>query len=157
MTDFTPQTADWEARVRDSFARQPAMALIGASLTMVAPGVVEIELPVSAGILQQHGFVHGGVVGMIADSAGGYAGFSLMPADATVLTVEYKLNMLAPAVGDRLVARGRVLKPGRTLVITSVDVFACSGEVQKLSATMLQTLMTMRGRPDAPRSSAGGG
>ncbi len=155
MTEFKPQAADWEARVRDSFARQPAMATIGARLTRVAPGLAEIELPVAAGILQQHGFVHGGVVGMIADSAGGYAGFSLMPDDATVLTVEYKLNLLAPAAGDRLIARGRVLKPGRTLTVTSVDVFACTGQEEILSATMLQTLMTLRGRPDALRSPGG--
>ena len=94
---------------------------------------------------------HGGVVGMIADSAGGYAGFSLMPADATVLTVEYKINFMAPADGERLVARGRVTKPGRTLTVTQVDVVVVRGGTEHLCATMLQTLMTMAGRHDGPR------
>ena len=97
---FEPRNSDFEARVRNSFARQAAMGLIGARLARVEPGYVDIELPVRDDLGQQHGFVHGGIVGMIADGAGGYAAFTLMPADASVLTVEYKLNMLAPAEGD---------------------------------------------------------
>jgi len=108
---FTPLNPDFAARVRDSFARQAAMRLIGAALTEVAPGRVAIELPVREELTQQHRYVHGGVVGMIADSAGGYAAFTLMPAGASVLTVEYKINMLAPATGERLVARGEVVPP----------------------------------------------
>jgi uncharacterized protein (TIGR00369 family) len=151
VSAFTPLAADWETRVRDSFARQPAMALIGAQLARVAAGAVTIELALHEPITQQHGYIHGGVVGMIADSAGGYAGFTLMPADATVLTVEYKMNLLAPAAGPLLRAHGRVLKPGRSLVVAAVDVVNCRDGVESPCATMLQTLMTMRGRPDAPR------
>jgi uncharacterized protein (TIGR00369 family) len=139
---------DFERRVRDSFARQAAMALIGATLTRVEPGRCEIELPVRDDLTQQHKFVHGGVVGMIADSAGGYAAFTLMPADSSVLTVEYKINMLAPARGERLVARGEVLKPGRTLSIVRADVYAVEGTREVLVAATQQTLMVMHGMRD---------
>ena len=145
---FTALNPDFESRVRDSFARQAAMRLIGARLTTVEPGRCVIELPVRDDLTQQHGFVHGGVVGMIADSAGGYAGFTLMPADASVLTVEYKINMLAPAAGDMLVATGEVLKPGRTLAIVRADVMALRGDRQTRVATMQQTLMVMHGVAD---------
>jgi len=145
---FTALNPDFESRVRDSFARQAAMRLIGARLTTVEPGRCIIELPVRDDLTQQHGFVHGGVVGMIADSAGGYAGFTLMPADASVLTVEFKINMLAPAAGDMLVATGEVLKPGRTLAIVRADVLALRGDRQTRVATMQQTLMVMHGVAD---------
>jgi uncharacterized protein (TIGR00369 family) len=114
-----PRAGDpaFEARVRASFARQGVMTTIGARLTRVAAGAVEIELPFRSDLTQQHGFVHAGVITTIADSACGYAAFSLMPAEASVLTVEYKVNLLAPARGDRFVARGRVVKPGRTLTV----------------------------------------
>lgn len=151
MPDFTPSDPGFEARVRGSFDRQPAMHLIGARLKLVAPGHCEIELPRRADITQQHGFVHGGVVGMIADSAAGYAAFSLFPADSTVLTVEYKLNLLAPADADFLVARGTVTRHGRTLTICAMDVFAHNAGKVTPCATGLSTLMCMRGRPDAPR------
>jgi uncharacterized protein (TIGR00369 family) len=143
-----PRNPDFEARVRASFARQNAMGLIGARMTKVAPGEVEIELPVRDDLGQQHGFVHGGIVGMIADSAGGYAAFTLMPADASVLTVEYKLNMLAPAEGDLLVARAEVLKPGRTLSVVRADVWARRGDRETRVAAMQQTLMVMHGVAD---------
>jgi len=139
---------DFERRVRDSFARQAAMALIGATITRVEPGRCEIELPVRDDLTQQHKFVHGGVVGMIADSAGGYAAFTLMPADASVLTVEFKINMLAPAKGERLVARGEVLKPGRTLSIVRADVYALDAGRETLVAATQQTLMVMHGMRD---------
>ena len=151
MTGFAPRSADWEARVRDSFARQPAMGLVGASLGEMAPGAVSIELPFSNQVTQQHGYIHGGVVAMIADSAAGYTAFSLVPDGATILTVEYKMNFLVPAEGPLLRAVGRVVKAGRTLVIVQVDVFNCRGEDRTPCATMLQTLMVMHGRPDAPR------
>jgi len=143
-----PRNPDFEARVRDSFARQNAMGLIGARMTRVEPGRVEIELPVRDDLGQQHGFVHGGIVGMIADSAGGYAAFTLMPADASVLTVEYKVNMLAPAEGDLLVARAEVLKPGRSLSVVRADVWARRGDRETRVAAMQQTLMVMHGTPD---------
>lgn len=145
---FQARNPDFEARVRGSFARQAAMALIGARMTRVEPGRVEIELPVRDDLGQQHGFVHGGVVGMIADSAGGYAAFTLMPADASVLTVEYKMNMLAPAQGDLLVARAEVLKPGRSLSVVRADVFARQGDRETRVAAMQQTLMVMHGVAD---------
>lgn len=148
---LSPPNPEFEPRVRGSFARQAAMRLIGASMTEVAPGRVTIELPVRDELTQQHKFVHGGVVGMIADSAGGYAAFTLMPADASVLTVEYKINMLAPATGDRLVARGAVLKPGRTLSIVRADVFGVTAGQERLVATMQQTLMVMHGMDDEAR------
>src|SRR5512139_1007697 len=143
-----PRNPDFEARVRGSFARQNAMGLIGARITRVEAGRVEIELPVRDDLAQQHGYVHGGVVGMIADSAGGYAAFTLMPADASVLTVEYKINMLAPAAGDLLIATGEVLKPGRSVSIVRADVFAVQGDRRTRVAAMQQTLMVMHGVAD---------
>lgn len=151
---FKPQVEDYEARVRDSFNRQPAMHLIGATITLVKPGFCEIELPRRADVTQQHGFVHGGIVGMIADSAAGYAAFSLFPADATVLTVEYKINIMAPADGDRLLARGQVTRHGRTLTIVGFDVFVEKSGQLLHCATGLSTLMCIVGRPDAPRKAA---
>jgi uncharacterized protein (TIGR00369 family) len=145
---FIAANPDFAARVRDSFARQAAMQLIGARLTDVEPGRCVIELPVRDDLTQQHGFVHGGVVGMIADSAGGYAAFTLMPADASVLTVEYKINMLAPAAGDLLIATGEVLKPGRSVSIVRADVFAVQGDRRTRVAAMQQTLMVMHGVAD---------
>ncbi len=148
---FNASDLNFEARVRASFARQAAMALIGATMTEVTPGRVTIELPVRDDLTQQHKFVHGGVVGMIGDSAGGYAAFTLMPAEASVLTVEYKINMLAPAKGERLIARGEVLKPGRTLSIVRADVFGLEAGRETLVASMQQTLMVMHGMADGVR------
>ena len=150
MTGFEPQSAGWEARVRDSFARQGIMKTLGAELTRVEPGAVEIAAGFRPGLTQQHGYFHAGVTATLADSAGGYAGFTLMPDDASVLTVEFKLNLLAPADGRRLIARGRVIKPGRTLVVTQAEIFVEREGAERLCATMLQTLMTMRGRADGP-------
>jgi uncharacterized protein (TIGR00369 family) len=151
MSHFVPKNPDFEARVRDSFTRQGAMALIGAKLTQVAPGAVDIAVDFRPEVSQQHGYFHGGIVGTVADSAGGYAGFSLMPAEASVLTVEYKMNLIAPAEGSRLVAKGRVLKPGRTLTICHVDVFVEREGREHRCAVLLQTLMTMTGKSDAPK------
>jgi uncharacterized protein (TIGR00369 family) len=145
---FVAANPDFAARVRESFARQAAMQLIGARLTQVEAGRCVIELPVRDDLTQQHGFVHGGVVGMIADSAGGYAAFTLMPADASVLTVEYKINMLAPAAGDLLIATGEVVKPGRTLSVVRAEVVALQGDRRTLVAMMQQTLMVMHGVAD---------
>ena len=145
---FVAANPAFEARVRASFARQAAMRLIGARLAEVAAGRCTIELPVHADLTQQHGFVHGGIVGMIADSAGGYSAFSLMPADASILTVEFKINLLAPARGELLVAAGMVVKPGRTLSIARADVFARAGGRDTLIATMQQTLMAKQGVAD---------
>jgi len=147
-----PSDPNFAARVADSFARQGAMAYLGARLTTVTPGAVEIRLPYRSEVAQQHGFFHGGIVAAIGDSAGGYAGYSLMPADASVLTVEYKINLVAPAKGEELVARGRVVKPGRTLTVATVDVFAIDQGRETLCAVMQQTLICLQGRADGPSS-----
>jgi uncharacterized protein (TIGR00369 family) len=151
MTRFAPKNPDFEARVRDSFERQGAMALIGAKLAHVAPGAVDIAVDFRPELAQQHGFFHGGIVGTAADSAGGYAAFTLMPADSSVLTVEYKMNLIAPADGTKLIAKGRVIKPGRTLTICNVDVFVLRDGREHHCAVLLQTLMSMAGRTDAPK------
>jgi len=144
--DFIPQDPQYAVRVAASFARQPAMETIGASLAQVAPGRVVIELPFAPGLTQQHGFLHGGVVGMVLDSACGYAGFSLMPVEAAVLTIEYKINMLAPARGQRFRMEGLVVKPGRTITVTEGRAYAIDGGAEKLVATMTCTLMSVVGR-----------
>ncbi len=142
-------TADYEDRVRASFERQAAMATIGAELTLVTPGIVEIEMPFSAALTQQHGFLHAGVISAALDSACGYAAFSLMPADAAVLTIEFKVNLLAPGKGERFLFRGSVTKPGRTIVVADGQgyAFGSDGEA-RLIATMTGTMMTVRGRED---------
>jgi uncharacterized protein (TIGR00369 family) len=139
-----PLDPHFAARCRESFGRQKAMALIGASLTRVEPGAVEIALPYRDDLTQQKGFVHGGIIGMIADTACGYAAFSLMPAGCSLVTVEYKINILAPATTS-LVARGDVVKAGRTLTIARAEVYA---QDRKHVATMQQTLMMLPGTPD---------
>ena len=117
-------------------------------MPVVEPGLTEIHVPHWDGIEQQHGFVHGGVVGMIADSAGGYAAMTAVPAHASVLTVEYKMNMLAPADGEALIARGQVIKAGRTLIITKAEVFAVKNGKENLCALMQQTIMVMHGKTE---------
>jgi uncharacterized protein (TIGR00369 family) len=134
------------SRIRESFGRQKAMALIGASLRTVEPGHVEIALPYRDELTQQKGFIHGGILGMIADTACGYAAFSLMPAGGSLVTVEYKMNILTPA-RSALVARGHVIRPGRTLTVARAEVYAEDG---KHVATMQQTLMALPDRPDTP-------
>jgi len=124
------------------------MTTIGAHLTGVAPGAIEIELPYRGDLTQQHGFLHAGVITIIADSACGYAALSLMPASAPVLTVEYKVNLLSPAAGDRMIARGRVVKPGKTLTVCTADVVAVTDGREKTIATMTGTLMAIYDRPD---------
>jgi uncharacterized protein (TIGR00369 family) len=143
---FTPQDTNFEARVRASFARQQIMTTIGATLERVEPGAVEIALPFRSDLTQQHGFLHAGIVATILDSACGYAAFSLMPADVAVLTVEYKINLLRPAAGERFVARGRVVKPGQTLTVCTGEVYGLSDGEEKVVATMLATLMAVAER-----------
>lgn len=148
-----PSDPDFAARVRDSFHRQQAMALIGATMPVVEAGYTEIHLPYKPEVTQQHGFIHGGVVGMIADSAAGYAANTLTPADASVLTVEYKMNLLAPADGELLIAQGTVLKYGRTLTVTRAEVFAVKDGKKTLCAVMQQTIMTMHGKKEKHETS----
>ena len=138
---------DFETRVRESFARQQAMATIGAELTRVSPGVIEIEMPFSEHLTQQHGFLHAGVISTALDSACGYAAYSMMPADAAILTIEFKRNLLSPGRGERFLFRGEVTKPGRTIMVTDGRAYAfdAEGEV-RLVATMTGTMMRVRGR-----------
>jgi len=143
-----PSDPEYSARVRASFERQGAMRLIGARLTELRPGHCTIELPYREDLTQQHGYIHAGIVSAIADSAGGYAGFTLFPSDASVLTVEYKVNLLAPAAGERLIAVGDVVKHGRTLAITRGEVYAEDSGRKTLCAIMQQTLIVMTGKPD---------
>lgn len=149
-TDFQPRTPDWENRVRDSFARQPFMTLLGARLTAVSPGMVVIEADHGAHLTQQHGFFHAGVSSSLADSAGGYAGFTLFPADSSVLTVEYKMNLIRPAQGDRLRAVGQAVRSGRTITFCELRVFDRIDGAWRLCATGQQTLICLAGRLDRP-------
>jgi uncharacterized protein (TIGR00369 family) len=134
------------ARVAASFDKQGLMHTLGAILGRIEPGSVEIILPVAAHLGQQHGFVHAGAVAAIADSAAGYAALSLMPPGSGVLTTEFKINLLSPAGGERLVARGRVIKAGRTLTLALSEVFAVREGQEKLCAMLTATLMTVEGR-----------
>lgn len=143
-----PRDPDWETRVRRSFAAQPAMALIGASLVHVAPGEADIAVAARRELTQQHGFLHGGITGMLLDTACGFAGLSLLPPGAGILTVEYKMNFLSPGVGERFVARGRVRKCGRTLSLVEADAWATREGREVLIATMSATMMSMVDRDD---------
>ncbi|MHB8494006.1 MAG: PaaI family thioesterase [Casimicrobiaceae bacterium] len=145
---FTPAFADFEARVRASFARQGAMALVGAVLGEVRPGYCSIALVPRPEVSQQHGYVHAGILATLVDTAGGYAGYTLFPEDSSVLTVEFKLNLLAPAQGERIVAEGFVVKAGRTLVITRGEIHAERDGQRVQVAMMQQTLIVMRGRAE---------
>ncbi|MEM7209060.1 MAG: PaaI family thioesterase [Pseudomonadota bacterium] len=144
----TPRDPHYEHRVRDSFDRQIVMNTIGATLDSVAPGKVEISFAFSDSLTQQHGFIHAGIVSTVLDSACGYAAFSLMPANAAVLTIEFKINLLAPAAGERFKAVAQVQKSGRTVSVATGDMFAITGEQQKHVASMTGTLMTIIDRDD---------
>jgi uncharacterized protein (TIGR00369 family) len=135
-----------EDRVRRSFGKQGLMSTLGATLTNVAPGYVEIAIRPAPAISQQHGFIHAGAVSAIADTAAGYAALTLMPPGRGVLTTEFKINLVAPAVGDRVFARGKVVKAGRTLTLAQAEVFAESGGQEKLIALLTATLMAVEGR-----------
>lgn len=148
----TVRNDQYEQRVRDSFSRQNYMEFIGAELTKVEPGAADITLKKHDGLTQQHGFFHGGVIGALADNASGYSAFTLADADSSILTVEYKINLVSPADGDLLIARGRVVKPGRTLVPAQSDVFVVKDGKEKLVATALVTLMLMVGWSDDPNA-----
>ena len=146
MTAHAAQDPDFETRVRQSFSRQAFMATIGASLVRIEPGEVDVELRSRDDLVQQHGFLHAGVLASAADSACGYAALSLMPPGAAVLSIEFKINMLAPAAGERILARGRVIRAGKTVTVCWGDVTAYSDGREKLVATMVATMMTVRDR-----------
>lgn len=143
---MTDDAASADRRIRASFARQGLMRTLGATLGAVAPGQVEIELVPGPAVSQQHGFVHAGAVSAIADSAAGYAALSMMPPDRGVLTAEFKINLLAPAAGERIIARGKVVKAGRTLTLAQSDVFAESAGKERLIAFLTATMMAIEDR-----------
>ncbi len=147
-SEHIPPNPDFDRVIRESFSKQGIMKHIGAEVGEVSPGRCEIRLPYSDDLSQQHGFFHGGVVGTIADSAGGYAAFTLMEDGDGILTVEYKLNIIAPADGELLIARGEVLKPGRTLTVSTARVDVIKDGKATPCAVMQQTLMRIVGRPD---------
>jgi uncharacterized protein (TIGR00369 family) len=141
---FEPKDPHYEARVRASFARQRAMATLGITISRIEPGRTELAMPYEPAFTQQHGFVHAGILTTALDSACGYAAFSLMPADAAVLTVEFKVNLLAPAKGEHFLFRAEVVKPGRTLTVCDGRAFAVQeGGAERLVATMSATMMTV--------------
>jgi uncharacterized protein (TIGR00369 family) len=142
VADFEPRDPDYERRVRESFARQRALATFGARLLRVAPGEVEIGLAFREDLTQQHGYLHAGLTAALADTACGYAALTLAAPGAEVLSVEFKLNLLSPAVGERFVARARVVRAGRNITVCAGDLFALKDGVEKLVATMLATMMT---------------
>lgn len=139
---------EYEAVVRESFARQSHMATLGARITRLTPGAVDLTAPYDARFGQQNGFWHAGAVASLADSANGYAAFSLAPAGTDVLAVEFKINLLAPAQGELFRAEGRVLRPGRTLTVCRGDVYGIQGDASTLIATMLSTIII---RSQAPQ------
>lgn len=148
MNPSEPRDPDWEGRVRRSFARQSFMALIGCTLQRLAPGECDLALPRRDDLLQQHGFFHAGGTTSIADSAAGYAALTLFPPATGVLTTELKINLLAPGRGERLVARGRVIKAGRTLSVCRSDVYGIDGDDEVHVATALLTMMAVGGLED---------
>ena len=144
MANYVPLDPDFEARVRESFAAQKLMQTLRAELTTVAPGEIAIEMPFAEEFTQQDGFIHAGIVTSIADSACGYAAYTLMPAASSVLSVEFKVNLLSPAKGEKLIARAEVIKPGRTLTICRADVFAVNNGEEKLVAAMQATMIARK-------------
>jgi uncharacterized protein (TIGR00369 family) len=148
LSPRAPGDPDCDERVRESFARQAFMATIGAGLARVAPGEVDIRLPVHPGLVQQHDYVHAAALAAIGDSACGYAALSLMPPDADVVSIEFKINLLVPAVGETLLARGRVLRSGRTVTVCHADIVAIAEGQETLVATLTGTMMAVRGRPE---------
>jgi len=149
---FQAKDPHFAERVRASFVRQRAMHTLGVEITRLAAGEIELTMPYDAAFTQQHGFVHAGIMATVLDSACGYAAFSLMPADAAVLTVEFKTNLLAPAKGERFLFRAHVVKPGRTLTVCEGRAFALESGAEadsdeRLVASMSGTLMALYDRP----------
>jgi uncharacterized protein (TIGR00369 family) len=143
-----PRNPDFEQAVRDSFAKQQLMSTIGARLTEVRAGEIEIRVPFRSDLTQQHGFLHAGVVSSALDTACGYAAFSLMPLGVGVLSIEFKTNLLAPARGEELIARAHVVRAGRTITVSQGDAFMLQDGAEVAVATMIATIMTVRDRGD---------
>lgn len=146
MPEFQPRFAGFEARIRDSFARQHFMGLLGAELSDVGPGFVEIEVPFREALTQQHGFLHGGVTASIMDTACGFSAVALMEEGTGILTIEFKTNFLATGEGDRFRFCADVIKPGRTITVSEAKAFAVKDGFETLFATMTATMMTVKHR-----------
>ena len=144
MSDI--DTGDFRQRIRSSFARQPAMETIGAELTRVEHGTIEIELPFDIKLTQQHGFLHAGVISAALDSACGYAATTMIDQDASILTIEFKVNLMSPGRGERFLFRGEVTKPGSTIIVADGRGYAIGDGPAKLIASMTGTMMVIRGR-----------
>ena len=147
MSDFKIQNPDYEAHIREIFDAAPFIQYIGAELASIEPGYCEIHLPYKDALMQQNGFYHAGVLGTIADHAGGCAAATLMPPDTAVLTVEYKLNLLAPATGEKIIARAQVIRAGRTVTVCRTDVFSVNQEKEKFRACPSTKRLFRRYRP----------
>ena len=143
MNRFKPKDSKFEQRVKSSFDRQQCMTTLGITISKIEPGMVELTMPYAEPYTQQHGFIHAGIVSTAMDSACGYAAFSLMPVEAAVLTVEYKINFLAPARGENFIFRAEVVKPGRTLTLCEARAYAITAGEEKLIATMSGTMMAI--------------
>ena len=140
----------FESKVRESFGRQSFMTTLGAEIHAIAPGRVEIRIPFNQRHTQQDGFLHAGVISAIMDSACGYAAYSVAPEGCSVLTVEFKVNLLAPAIGQKFAARAQVKRAGKTLTVCAADAFAIDGDREKLIATMLATIMALPAPASSP-------
>ncbi len=141
---FTPKDNDFASKVKNSFAEQKFMSFINAELVKIEPGICEIHIPYNKNITQQNSFFHAGIVGTIADNSAGYAAFSLMNKDSSILTVEFKMNLISPADGELLIGRGNVLKYGRTLTVCRSDVFIVKDGIEKLCAASQSTLIELK-------------
>lgn len=148
MSDHTPRFYGWEAKVRQSFARQEAMKSIGVTIADLVPGKVTLHMPFDRRFSQQHGFIHAGIITAALDSSCGYAAHSLMAEDDAVLSVEFKTNLLAPAEGEMFVFKSEVVKSGRTLSVATATAYSVTAGREKAIATMTATLMAVRDRPD---------
>lgn len=141
-------TDDFRERIRQSFGRQPAMETIGATLTRIEQAMVEIELPFAPKLTQQHGLLHGGIISTALDTACTYAAFSVIPVDASLLTIEFKVNLMSPGRGERFLFHGEITKPGSTIIVADGRAYAISDGPAKLIASMTATMMVVRGRED---------
>ncbi len=148
MAQFVPQNPNYNAEVRHRFSQQPYNLSIGAEVVDVKPGRVEIVVPSRADLIQHNGYFHGGLIAGLADIAGGFAGWSLVAEDQGMLTIEYKLNIVAPGMGDQLRAVGEVVSRGRSIIVTRIDVFGMRNSEPVLCATSLQTLKVMKLPPE---------
>ncbi|GAA4276253.1 PaaI family thioesterase [Aquimarina mytili] len=145
---FQPKTKNYKTKVEESFERQQFMKLINAKLIAVQPGYCEIHVPYDSNLTQQHGFFHAGVISTIADNTAGYAGFSLMEENSSVLTVEFKINLMSPGDGELLIGKSHVIKNGRTLTICKSDVYIVKNNKEKLCASAQLTLIELKNSPD---------